>query len=120
MTVEKEIQQAKDELWEAMGTLQSHHFMWIIDAALRGFREKCAEQETRLACLRLGLPHAPRSWEESKKSDAQRADDIVNWHRQYTDIVIVLERAKRFLSLVEARSFAEGMVAFFRAQRRGE
>lgn len=116
MTVEKDIQYAKDALHEAMKSLQSHHFMWIVEAALEAFRKKCAEQETKLACLQLGLPHVPRSWEESQKSQEQRVDEIKNSHSQYTSIIIVLERARRFLSLVEAQSFAENMQEFFRAQ----
>ena len=91
----------------AAGRLQQHHFVSIVDAALRHFADAIRKDELEVVRQERFRNHPPADWTtviETRDAQLSRLHESMAERRM---IVIFLQMLSRALSVASAEAFAE-------------
>jgi hypothetical protein len=106
-----ELKEKWDRVRRAAGQLQDHHYHWMVDAALRHFQKRVAEEEhevVRHERFREEEPEGHLSLQRTRDEEIAKLRASIAQHRA---IIAFLRAVHEALTIVSAEQFAADLRA---------
>ena len=114
---------ATDALREAAAKLDNHHLEWIVDTALKRYRDKV--NECSVDMMRITGRAEMEGWDTPDptyvvtKTYRDRLQSVSDFREQYLRIVAFLKELRKMLGEASSRRFAEDVAYYFRSRGDG-